>query len=86
MAASAGFVIYVSNFSSYNKTYGTLGGIIAFLVWLWISNMAILLGAEFDAELDRGRATEAGPAAGDEPSVPLRDESHVKKDHDVGLT
>ncbi|GAA4245884.1 YihY/virulence factor BrkB family protein [Dactylosporangium darangshiense] len=86
MAASGGFVIYVSNFSSYNKTYGTLGGIIAFLVWLWISNMAILLGAEFDAELERGRAIEAGQAADDEPYVPLRDESHVKKDHDVGLT
>jgi membrane protein len=86
MVASGGFAVYVSNFGSYNKTYGTLGGIIAFLVWLWISNIAILLGAEFDAELERGRAIEAGLAPDDEPYVPLRDERHVKKDRDVGLT
>ncbi|MER7001847.1 YihY/virulence factor BrkB family protein [Dactylosporangium sp. NPDC000555] len=86
LVASAGFAIYVSNFSSYNKTYGTLGGIIAFLVWLWISNIAVLLGAEFDAELERGRAIEAGQHPDDEPYVPLRDDSHVKDDHDIGLT
>ena len=52
----------MSNFGSYNKTYGTLAGVIVFLVWLWISNIAILLGAEFDAELERGRAIAAGHA------------------------
>ena len=64
--ASAGFAFYVSNFGSYNKTYGALGGVIVFLVWLWISNIAVLLGAEFNAELERGRAIEAGqpPDAG----------------------
>jgi len=86
LVASGGFAIYVSNFSSYNKTYGTLGGIIAFLVWLWISNIAILLGAEFDAELERGRAIEAGLPPDDEPYVPLRDERHIKKDHEIGLS
>ncbi|MFG2039203.1 YihY/virulence factor BrkB family protein [Dactylosporangium sp. NPDC048998] len=86
LIASAGFAIYVSNFSSYNKTYGTLGGIIAFLVWLWISNIAILLGAEFDAELERGRAIAAGQRPAEEPYVPLRDDSHVKDGHDIGLT
>ncbi|GAA2354701.1 YihY/virulence factor BrkB family protein [Dactylosporangium salmoneum] len=86
LVASGAFAVYVSNFSSYNKTYGTLGGIIAFLVWLWISNMAILLGAEFDAELERGRAIEAGMPPSEEPYVPLRDESHVKPDHDIGLS
>ncbi|WP_238014048.1 YihY/virulence factor BrkB family protein [Dactylosporangium sp. AC04546] len=80
LVASAGFAIYVSNFSSYNKTYGTLGGIIAFLVWLWISNIAILLGAELDAELERGRAVEAGVSEDEEPYVPLRDTSKVKED------
>jgi membrane protein len=50
----------VSNFGSYNKTYGTLGGVVVFLVWLWVTNMAILLGAEFNAETERARQLEAG--------------------------
>jgi membrane protein len=58
--ASVAFAFYVSNFASYNKTYGALAGPIVFLVWLWISNVMILLGAEFNAELQRGRAIEAG--------------------------
>jgi len=86
LIASAGFAIYVSNFGSYNKTYGTLGGIIAFLVWLWISNIAILLGAEFDAELERERAIEAGLEPEEEPYVPLRDDRHIKPDHEIGLS
>ena len=60
IVASAAFAFYVANFASYNKTYGALGGVIVFLVWLWISNIAILLGAEFNAELERGRELEAG--------------------------
>jgi membrane protein len=51
LIASAAFAFYVGNFGSYNKTYGALGGVIVFLVWLWISNIVILLGAEFNAEL-----------------------------------
>ncbi len=58
--ASAGFAFYVANFSSYDKTYGTLGGVITFLVWLWITNIAILLGAELNAELERSRELHAG--------------------------
>jgi membrane protein len=58
--ASAAFAFYVANFGSYNKTYGALASPIVFLVWLWISNITILLGAEFNAELGRGRAIEAG--------------------------
>jgi membrane protein len=58
--ASAAFAFYVANFGSYNKTYGALAGPIVFLVWLWISNLMILLGAEFNAELERGRAIEGG--------------------------
>jgi membrane protein len=71
--ASAGFAFYVSNFGSYNKTYGALGGVIVFLVWLWISNIAVLLGAEFNAELERGRAIEAGQPPGREPFMEPRD-------------
>lgn len=56
LIASAGFAFYVANFASYNKTYGTMAGVIVFLVWLWISNLAILLGLEFDAEATRQRA------------------------------
>jgi membrane protein len=58
--ASAGFAFYISNFGSYNATYGSIAGIIIFLVWLWITNVAILLGAELDAELERERELAAG--------------------------
>jgi membrane protein len=60
IAASAAFALYVANFASYNKTYGSLGGVIAFLVWLWISNIAVLLGAEVNAEVERARELESG--------------------------
>jgi membrane protein len=72
IAASAGFAFYVSNFASYNKTYGALGGVIVFLVWLWISNIAILVGAELNAELERGRQIEAGREADREPFLEPR--------------
>jgi len=56
--ASAAFALYVANFGSYDKTYGTLGGLIALLVWLWITNLAILFGQELNAQLERdGRQT-----------------------------
>jgi membrane protein len=58
--ASLGFAFYVSNFSSYNATYGSLAGIIVFLIWLWISNIAVLLGAEMNAEVERGRELASG--------------------------
>jgi membrane protein len=86
VAASAGFAIYLANFADYNKTYGTLGGVIAFLVWLWISNMAIMLGAELDAELERGRAIAAGHPADDEPFLELRDTRKLKKGSEHGLS
>ena len=74
IAASAAFALYVAAFSSYNKTYGSLGGVIVFLIWLWVSNIAILLGAEFDAELARERAIASGQPVGEEPYLPLRHE------------
>jgi membrane protein len=60
IVASAAFAFYVANFGSYNKTYGSLGGVIVFLIWLWISNIAVLLGAEMNAEVERARELEAG--------------------------
>jgi membrane protein len=74
LIASAAFAFYVSSFGSYNKTYGALGGVIVFLVWLWISNIVILLGAEFNAELERGRAIAGGMRPEDkEPFAEPRD-------------
>jgi membrane protein len=74
LIASGAFGLYVSNFASYNKTYGALGGVIVFLVWLWISNIMVLLGAEFNAELERERAIENGMRPPDkEPFVEPRD-------------
>jgi membrane protein len=57
IVASALFAFYVANFGSYDKTYGTLGGVIVFLLWLWITNLAVLLGAELNSVRDR-RAAE----------------------------
>jgi membrane protein len=60
ITASAGFAVYVANFGSYDKTYGSLGAVVIALIWLWISNIAVLLGQELNAELERERELEAG--------------------------
>lgn len=74
IVASAAFAFYVANFGSYDKTYGTLGGVVTFLVWLWITNIAVLLGAELNAELERSRELEAGvPGAEREIQLTPRD-------------
>jgi len=78
VAASAAFAVYVGNFGSYNKTYGALGGVIMFLVWLWLSNLAVLLGAELNAELERGRQIEAGQEPEKEPFLEPRDTTKMK--------
>ncbi|HEX3451904.1 MAG TPA: YihY/virulence factor BrkB family protein [Solirubrobacteraceae bacterium] len=82
LVASGLFALYVANFSSYNKTYGALASVVVFLVWLWISNIALLLGAEFNAELERGRAIEAGHPAEEEPFLAPRD---TRKMHSTGV-
>lgn len=71
--ASLGFGFYVANFSSYDKTYGAIGGVIVMLLWLWILNMSLLFGAEFDAEMERGRQLQAGIKAEETIQLPPRD-------------
>ncbi|WP_347978512.1 YihY/virulence factor BrkB family protein [Microbacterium sp. ProA8] len=71
--ASVAFGLYVANFSNYDRTYGSLAGVIVFLLWLWIANIALLFGAEFDAELERGRQLQAGIAAEEDIQLPPRD-------------
>jgi membrane protein len=84
LVASALFALYVAKFgqAGYAKTYGAFAGIIIFLVWLWISNLAVLLGAELNAELARGRAIEEGHDPDKEPWTKLRDDSKVKPETD----
>lgn len=73
--ASLGFGVYVGSFGSYDKTYGSLAGIIVFLLWLWITNLALLFGAEVDAELERARQLQAGIVAERTLQLPPRDDS-----------
>lgn len=77
--ASALFAFYVANFGSYDKTYGTLAGVIVFLLWLWITNIALLFGAEFDSEMERARQLQAGIPAEDELQLPPRDTRKTRK-------
>nr|WSW70837.1 YihY/virulence factor BrkB family protein [Streptomyces sp. NBC_00995] len=89
LAASAGFAFYVANFASYNKTYGALAGVVVFLVWLWITNLALLLGLEFDAEWFRQRAIAEGYPEDAEPYVEPRDTrawSDEERRRSVGVT
>ncbi|MGI8659463.1 MAG: YihY/virulence factor BrkB family protein [Thermoleophilaceae bacterium] len=80
IVASLLFAFYVANFGSYNATYGSIGGVIAFLVWLWITNIAILFGAEFNCELQRSQQREAGQSAPlDKPFLEPRDTRTLEK-------
>jgi membrane protein len=87
LVVSALFALYVANFSSYNKTYGALAAVVVFLVWLWISNIAVLLGAELNAELERGRRIAGGFPEDREPFVEPRDTRKLDPHHkEEGLT
>jgi membrane protein len=85
IVASALFALYVAAFGSYNKVYGSVAVVIVFLIWLWISNLAILVGAEFDAELRRSRAVSAGHEPGGGPYRQPRDTKKVDRDADPDL-
>jgi membrane protein len=80
LVASALFALYVTHFGSYNKTYGSLASVIIFLVWLWLTNVAILLGAEFNAELQHARAIQAGQPADQVPFAEPRDTRKLDDD------
>jgi membrane protein len=77
--ASVGFAFYAANFSKYNTTYGSIGGIIIFLLWVWISNNALLFGAELDSEIERGRELQAGIKAEETLQLPPRDTKQSDK-------
>jgi len=79
VVASVAFGFYVANFSSYNRTYGSLAGVVVFLLWLWITNLALLFGAELDAELERGRELQAGMPAEEVIQLPARDTRKSEK-------
>jgi membrane protein len=84
--ASAAFAFYVATFSSYSKTYGSLAAVVVFLVWLWISNLAVLLGAELNAELERERELQAGMAEAEETiQLPPRDTKKMDSDARTGV-
>src|SRR3954468_15714678 len=74
VVASVGFFFYANNFGSYDKTYGTLGAAITLLVWVWLSNLALLFGQELNAEIERGRELAAGKPAVEDIQLPLRGE------------
>src|SRR5918994_2483188 len=80
VVGSVAFGLYVGNFGSYDKTYGSLAGVIIMLLWLWITNMALLFGAEFDAELERARELEAGIEAEEVLQLPPRDTTKSEKE------
>jgi membrane protein len=65
--ASAAFALYVANFGSYDKVYGTLGGLVALLVWFWITNLAILFGHKLNAVHERSAAGRPQPRVGASP-------------------
>jgi membrane protein len=78
--ASVAFAFYVANFGSYNKTYGTMGGVVVFLLWLWITNIAVLLGVEYNAEVERTAEMKQGvPGADKELKLPERERPSEKQ-------
>ena len=74
-----GFSFYVSNFGNYNATYGAIGGVIVLLLWIWLANLSLLFGAEFDAEVERGRELQAGIQAEESVQLPPRDTRQTDK-------
>jgi membrane protein len=80
--ASVAFAFYVANFGNYDRTYGSIAGVIIALLWLWITNLSLLFGAEIDSELERGRQLQAGIPAEEELQLPVRDTRNIEKAYD----
>lgn len=79
IVASVLFGVYIANFSHYNQTYGSLAGAVIFLLWLWLTNLALLFGAELDSELERARELQAGIPAEETIQLPARDTRKIDK-------
>jgi membrane protein len=81
--ASVLFAFYVANFGSYDKTYGTLAGVVVFLLWIWIANVVLLLGAELDSEIERARALVSGAEVERRFDRPLKSDAAIVKQRDA---
>ena len=82
---TAGFSLYVANSDSYQATYGAIAGVIILLLWIWLANLSLLFGAEFDAEMERGRQLQGGIEAEDTIQLPPRDTKAAEKTHEKQL-
>lgn len=82
LLASVGFAFYVGNFGNYNATYGAVAGVVVGLLWLWLTNLALLFGAQLDSEIKRARQLHDGLPAEDNLQVEMRDDKGVKKAHE----
>jgi membrane protein len=77
--ATVAFFFYIANFSNYQRTYGSIAGVIIMLLWIWLMNLSLLFGAEFDAEMERGRQLQGGIEAEDSIQLPPRDTKASEK-------
>ncbi|MHA7284047.1 YihY/virulence factor BrkB family protein [Arthrobacter sp. TMS2-4] len=82
---TAAFSLYVANFGNYNATYGAIAGVIVLLLWLWLANISLLFGVEFDAEMERGRQLQGGIEAEETIQLPPRDTKAAEKKHEKHL-
>lgn len=82
---TAAFSLYVANFGNYNATYGAIAGVIVLLLWIWLANISLLFGVEFDAEMERGRQLQGGIEAEKTIQLPPRDTKAAEKKNEKHL-
>jgi membrane protein len=82
---TAAFSLYVANFGSYDKTYGAIAGVIVLLLWIWLANLSLLFGVEFDAEMERARQLQGGIEAEETIQLPPRDTKAAEKKQEKKL-